>query len=148
MAPEIAAVLARIDERVARRVRVELENRPVEGVALEVQRALDAKLARRLAEGRDRDRITEDVVEPAKLGRGRQRKLGPHEPQIVAVAGPQHQPMRPEAHRSRIVVGGGVADAQGFHDDSGRRGGRPRSGGNLRNAVIVPGRPIISGLQS
>ena len=42
-----------------------------------------------------------------------------------------------------------MADAQGFHDDfEGRRWGRPRSGGNLRKAFIVPGRRIISGLRS
>jgi hypothetical protein len=65
------------------------------------------------------DRIAEHVVRPAGLGGGRaDAELGRDQPQIMAVARADHQPVRGEAHRPHIQILGGVDDANARHRGS------------------------------
>jgi hypothetical protein len=114
-AAEIDAVAARIDERIEFRLRRDRKHRTFDAVAFDDERAGDGQPRRRRLEFDQRDGIAEHVVHPAGDARRRQRQLGRHQPQVVAVARAQHQPVLAEADRARVLVLGGVTDGQKFH---------------------------------
>ena len=80
-----------------------------------MQRADDQQFGGRLLEFDQRDRIAEHVVHPARRARRRQCQFGIDQPQIVAVARPQHQPVRAEGRRPGIAVPRRVADREMLH---------------------------------
>jgi hypothetical protein len=85
---------------------------------IEVELTDDAQLrrARLLVEGHDGDRIAEDVVQPAHApGLGIDDEARREEAQVVAVARPEHHPVRTERHRIGIAVRRGVPDVQERH---------------------------------
>ena len=83
---------------------------------LEGDRAVEAKLGRRGVERCDRHRVVEDVVKPAELGWLRHDvQLRADEPEIVALARPEHHAMLAESDRFRISVDGDVPDGQKPH---------------------------------
>src|SRR5580704_18089753 len=66
---------------------------------LEGSGTFESKLTSRAVEGRDRDRVIEGVVEPAKAGgswRNIQSRL--KEPEIVTIPGPAHDPVLAQLH--------------------------------------------------
>ena len=114
-AAEIDAVAARIDEGIEFGLRRDREHRAFDAVAFDLERAGDAEQGAGGLEVDQRDRIAEHVVHPAHVARRRQRQLGRHQPQVVRIARPQHQPVLAEGDRPGVAVGGGVADGQGLH---------------------------------
>ena len=84
-------------------------------IAFDGQDADDRQLLRQLREIHERDRIAEHVVHPAHVARRRHRQLRAREPEVMAVARPQHQPVPAEFDRPRIAVDGGMAHGEELH---------------------------------
>ena len=114
-AAKVAAVVARIDEGIDLRLRRDREYGSGQPEMLEMQRRDDQQLGRALRELDLRHRVAEHIVHPAHIARRRQRQLRLDQPQVVAVARAQHQPVRPERDRRRIAVARLVANGQIFH---------------------------------
>jgi hypothetical protein len=62
---EVDAIVRRIDERIVRCIRSDLELRPLHRIGFQLQLAFDLQFGGRFRERCDRDRITEHVVDPA-----------------------------------------------------------------------------------
>ena len=94
---------------------------------LDLDQALEAQLGGGLAEGDQRDRVREHVVDPAHLARRAEDQLRIQHPQIVAVARPEHRAVLVERHRPPVAIDRGVADAEPLRHVSGdgRRARRP-----------------------
>ena len=90
------------------------------GEALDLQAALDRKLVRHTNEACSAHHVPEDVVGPIEIGRQRRRQSCGKQPQMVAIARPQHHPMRTERDFLRVTVCCQMGDEQ-----AGQRPGFP-----------------------
>ena len=86
--------------------------RLVEAVATQQQLARDHQLVGVLVEREERDGVAEGVEGPMHIGLRRYHEPGIEDSHVVAVTGPQHRVMRPEADRAIVGVAGHVTDAQ------------------------------------
>jgi hypothetical protein len=119
-AAKVDAIVGGIDEWIARRVRRDLERRPLGGVGFQYEIALDAQLGRRLRERRDGDRIAENIMHPANRRRRRECQIGFNQAKIVAIARAQHQSMIAEHDGTIVAINRGVP-----HIENGHRRARP-----------------------
>ena len=109
--PEVGPFVVGIAEGIDDGGSRDVEDRPGDRVELDPSDAVDRYRVAHGLEGRGRHRIAPDVMRPADACLGRHRQLEPGQPQLAALAGTQHQPVRAEADRAAVAVCRLVMDA-------------------------------------
>jgi hypothetical protein len=122
------------------RVRLDGELEGGGGEVLEANGAHQAKLARSVREGRDGDRVAEDVVQPADAGVGPDLEPRLKQPEVVAVPRPEHEPVVAERDRLDVAVGGRVANGDDGHGKRVRPMHTACQPGAFRRRRAAPGR--------
>jgi hypothetical protein len=87
---------------------------------LESDGAVETKFRSRVAEGRNGDRIVENVMQPAKFRRARLYvQSGTNEAEIIALAWAKHHTMLAQFDRFRVIVDRDMPHREEAHVQSG-----------------------------
>src|SRR5437868_2871493 len=109
-AAKIGKILPGIPERIGLGTLLQRVFRDRTFKMFESHNTFETELARGSLKGSDRNGVVERVVEPTQTGRLRtNRESGSNEPEIVALAGPEHHSMLAQTHRFEVAIFGNVA---------------------------------------
>ena len=88
---------------------------PLGSICLQRKVAFDPQFGRRFGEGRDGDRVAENIVKPAHCCRGGENQIGFNQPEIVTVARAQHQSVITKHNRLAVAVNCSVSNVKNGH---------------------------------
>ena len=115
-AQQVGLLLGAVGKRIRPRVILELKIERQHHRVVESDRTVEAQFRRAAGKPRQRDAISEYVVNPAQVGRLRGNdEIGVEQPLVVAVPRPQHHAVLAERHRLLVPVGRHMMDGEEVH---------------------------------